>query len=288
MSQPDTIAYLTTKEVAALLRVKERKVYDLAAEGEIPHHRITGKLLFPAAEVTAWIEGSPLEETGPRPAIIAGSHDPLLDWALRESGSGLAALFNGSRGGIEQFKSQNAALCGMHIPEADGWNIQTVADSGLRDCVLISWAKRTQGLIVGDRMAGRVKGLETLDGASVMLRQPGAGARALFDKLGAEHDLSKAIILPKPAHTETDAASAVASGEADVAFGLLAAAAQFRLGFVPLAQEQFDLLIDRSAYFSPPVQRLIAFARTPAMNAKAQQLGGYDISGLGQVRWNAR
>ncbi|NIP83903.1 MAG: helix-turn-helix domain-containing protein, partial [Gemmatimonadetes bacterium] len=36
--------YLTTREVAELLRVKERKVYDLAAAGEIPHRRITGKL----------------------------------------------------------------------------------------------------------------------------------------------------------------------------------------------------------------------------------------------------
>ena len=49
--------YLTTKEVAALLRVRERKVYDLAAAGGIPHRRITGKLLFPRTEILAWIEG---------------------------------------------------------------------------------------------------------------------------------------------------------------------------------------------------------------------------------------
>ena len=39
--------YLTTKEVADLLRLKERKVYDLVAEGGIPCVRATGKLLFP-------------------------------------------------------------------------------------------------------------------------------------------------------------------------------------------------------------------------------------------------
>jgi excisionase family DNA binding protein len=44
----DTTApeFLTTREVAALLRVKERKVYDLASAGQIPCRRITGKLLF--------------------------------------------------------------------------------------------------------------------------------------------------------------------------------------------------------------------------------------------------
>ena len=31
--KPDRPAYLTTREVADLLRVKERKVYDLAAAG---------------------------------------------------------------------------------------------------------------------------------------------------------------------------------------------------------------------------------------------------------------
>ena len=51
------LQFLTTKEVADLLRVKERKVYDLAAANEIPHRRITGKLLFPAAELRSWIEG---------------------------------------------------------------------------------------------------------------------------------------------------------------------------------------------------------------------------------------
>ncbi|MCY3701237.1 MAG: helix-turn-helix domain-containing protein, partial [Rhodospirillales bacterium] len=54
-AQRDHPLYLTTKEVAALLRVKERKVYDLAASGGIPHRRVTGKLLFPSAEILAWI-----------------------------------------------------------------------------------------------------------------------------------------------------------------------------------------------------------------------------------------
>lgn len=46
-------SYLTTKEVADLLRLKERKVYDLVAEGGIPCVRATGKLLFPRDLVEA-------------------------------------------------------------------------------------------------------------------------------------------------------------------------------------------------------------------------------------------
>ncbi len=43
--------FLTTRELAAMLRVKERKVYELAAEGALPVHRVTGKLLFPRVEI---------------------------------------------------------------------------------------------------------------------------------------------------------------------------------------------------------------------------------------------
>ena len=35
--------FLTTKEVATLLRVKERKVYDLVSRGEIPYRKVTGR-----------------------------------------------------------------------------------------------------------------------------------------------------------------------------------------------------------------------------------------------------
>jgi putative molybdopterin biosynthesis protein len=87
--------FYTTAEVAALLRVKQRKIYDMVAEGALPVRKITGKLLFPRAEIESWL-GTPdgataaepaqsIEETPELPLIATGGHDPLLDWALRES-----------------------------------------------------------------------------------------------------------------------------------------------------------------------------------------------------------
>ena len=283
-SIPSKAAYLTTREVADLLRVKERKVYDLAAADEIPHRRITGKLLFPAAEIHSWIEGDP-PAAQDRPAIIAGSHDPLLDWAAREADTGLATLFDGSAAGLTTFAEGSAALSGMHIPEGNDWNLNAVAAADLQDCVLIAMARRTQGLILRDRLQGAIHGLDDLGGMRVVLRQPGAGARSLFDQLSADTDMTGVQVQPDPARTETDAAQAVASGEADVSFGLEAAANQFKLGFVPLAQERFDLLIDRRAYFGPPVQKLLRFLQSEQTATKARALGGYDLSDMGAVRW---
>lgn len=280
-------AYLTTREVADLLRVKERKVYDLAAAGEIPHRRITGKLLFPSAEIMAWIDGGGEPAARPRPAVLSGSHDPLLDWTVRESGSGLAMLVNGSQDGLDRFAAGEAALAGLHVPDDDGWNLHAVQAMGLTGCVLIGWALRTRGLILAPSVRDRVRGLADLKGCRVILRQPGAGAASLFDRLLADQgiSLSELETTSTPARTESDAAAAIATGEADAAIGIEAMARQFKLPFLPLIEERFDLLVDRRAYFTPPVQAVMTFARTSAVRDKATAMGGYDLSCLGEVRW---
>ena len=287
MAQKSQPLYLTTKEVAGLLRVKERKVYDLAAAGEIPHRRITGKLLFPNEEILAWIEGGSGESSSERPAVLAGSHDPLLDWAVRESGSGLASLFDGSLDGLDRFVEGRAALAGLHIPEEGGWNVRTVAGRGVRDSVLIAWAVRTRGLILSERVGRNVTRFSDLAGKRVVMRQPGAGAAALFDQLLSNARLAKSDLIPTTefARTESDAAAAIAAGNADAALGIEAMARQFHLPFLPLVEERFDLLVDRRAHFTDPVQRLLTFARKPALKQKAAAMGGYDLSEAGTVRW---
>lgn len=282
--QPD---YLTTREVADLLRVKERKVYDLAAADEIPHRRITGKLLFPASEIRAWIEGSGSLVPEDRPAVITGSHDPLLDWAIRDSGCGLATLFNGSREGLACFADHCAALSGLHIPEETGWNVGSASELGVRDAVLIGWAIRKRGLLVSSDAAHDIHSVADLKGKRVVRRQPGAGAAALFSRLLEEAGLSEEDLQASSgyAYTESEAAGAVASGDADAALGVEAMAKQYKLGFVRLTDEHFDLLIDRKSYFTDPVQRLLNFTRTQQFQDKAANMGGYDLSPLGRVRW---
>ncbi len=282
--QPD---YLTTREVADLLRVKERKVYDLAAADEIPHRRITGKLLFPASEIRAWIEGSGSLVPEDRPAVITGSHDPLLDWAIRDSGCGLATLFNGSREGLACFADHRAALSGLHIPEKTGWNVGSASELGVTDAVLIGWAIRKRGLLVSSDAAKNIRSVADLKDKRVVRRQPGAGAAALFTRLLEEAGLSQEDLQASSgyAYTESEAAGAVASGDADAALGVEAMAKQYKLGFVPLTGEHFDLLIDRKSYFTDPVQRLLNFTRTQQFQDKAANMGGYDLSPLGRVRW---
>lgn len=61
-----TPEYLTTKEVAQLLRIKERRLYDLASAGEIPCTRALGKLLSSARRSNpGWRVTGPLRPPAP-------------------------------------------------------------------------------------------------------------------------------------------------------------------------------------------------------------------------------
>ncbi len=290
MTDSTAPAFLTTREVAELLRVRERKVYEMAADGEIPCRRVTGKLLFPRAEIDAWLAGGGTGPSEPTPNIVAGSHDPLLDWAIRESGSGLATFFDGSLDGLARVAARQAIAGGMHVFEADreAWNIgHASASAAHAPVVLVEWAMRQQGLIVAPSLASAIRSVADLSGRRVAQRQPSAGAGLLLAHLLERAGVRDATLLPELARTETEAAAAVASGKADAAPGLEAVARQFGLPFVPTVRERFDLLVERRAWFEPPMQALFRFARTDAFAAKARDLGGYDISGLGTVRWNA-
>lgn len=284
--------YLTVRELAELLRLKERKIYDLAASGEVPCSRATGKLLFPAREIRAWIaqESSGAgAASGPRPPIFLGSHDPLLDWAIRQSRCGLATFFDGSLDGLDRFRAGEGVAAGLHLYDgaADDWNVPKVAqDCAGRNAVLVAFAKRQRGLVT--RVGGpRVQHLSDLLGCRIAPRQPESGSDALFRHLAAQEgvDPDKLDLAPV-ARSETEAVQSVARGEADATFGMEAVARDFGLEFVPVMEEGFDLLVDRRAWFEPQMQALMAFCYSDMFRDRAAMMGGYDVTGLGTVRWN--
>ncbi|MEP4033937.1 helix-turn-helix transcriptional regulator [Roseibium polysiphoniae] len=289
----DLPRYLTTRELADLIRVKERKVYDLAATGDVPHSRATGKLLFPRDAVLAWIDraGDTAEDEAERPQVVLGSHDPLLEWALRESGSGLASLFDGSLDGIERFAGKEGIAAGMHVPDSEGdnWNIEQVdRHFSFKPVVLIEWAKRRRGLILPAGNPLKIRSLTDMVGRRLTRRQEAAGSHVLLQRKLSEMGIDpSSVVQDGPlVRDEREAALAVFSGEADAAFGLETAARQSRLEFLPVCEERFDLLVGRRDYFEAPFQRLLAFARSSSLAAKADQLGGYDVTKLGTVRFN--
>ena len=287
--------YLTTKELAELLRIKERKVYDLAASGEVPCSRAMGKLLFPRRAVDVWLaensSGFTPTLSAERPPVFLGSHDPLLDWALRESRSGLAMFFDGSLDGLERFAANEGVASGLHIydPEDDAWNVPAIASRFRgRDVVLVEWARRDRGIVMRAEDRDAIASMSDLKGRRVVPRQAEAGSQALFAHLLTEAGLTgKDVELITPAQSENDAALAVLEGKAHAALGLAGLARQYRLGFAPIVTERFDLLVDRRAWFEPPLQAFLEFCRSGRVADKAAEMGGYDFTGFGRIHFNA-
>lgn len=293
MSATDT-EYLTTREVAALLRIKERKVYDLAASGRIPCSKVMGKLLFPRLEVEAWVAGAAGTTGGvtpqTRPAVLLGSYEPLLEWALRESGCELATLLDGSMDGVERFARGEGVATGLHVyaPDQEQWNVPLVQSRFANSpVVLVEFAWRERGLVVAPAAERDLADPAALSGRRVVPRQAGAGSQVLLLHLIEQAGLAvDDVHWTKVARTESEAALAVLEGKADAALGLRAMAQRMRLGFVPLISERYDLLIDRRDYFEPPLQALFRFFASPAFRDRAGECAGYDIGGLGRVLLN--
>lgn len=289
---------MTTRELADHLRIKERKVYELAADGRIPCARVTGKLLFPRHLIDRWVadstEGPAPSPRPPPPPIVAGSHDLLLDWALTESGSDLAMLTCGSAAGLEHLADGRAMAAGLHLRHGDSgeYNIPAVKDAlaGM-DVVVIEWAWRRQGLVLPKGNPKGISSLADLAAGKVRIaqRQDGAGSRVLFLALLEQAGIAPDALTPiaETPKSEIDLGLCIHDGRADAGLAIEAVARQLGLDFLPLARERYDIAITRREYFEPAFQKLLAFAGSEALRRRADEAGGYDMDGLGRIVYNA-
>ena len=283
----------TTTEAADYLRLKERKLYELVAEGAIPCTKVTGKWLFPQAELDRWLaasltrpKGMPAAEPVP---IVGGSHDPLLEWALRESGSGLATLPEGSEAGLARFEHGEIVATALHLHALSGEGDANVAAlrgrASFSDAVLIAFARREQGLLLAPGNPLRLGAIEDAvrARARIAVRPKGAGAQLLavvaVDSAGLGSSSSR---WSRPARPVRTSRRRSAPSRADCGIATRAVAAG--LDFVTLTWERFDLAMRQRDYFRLPLQALMRFVAAPAFATRARELTGYDVADAGQVR----
>ena len=295
--------FLTTSEAAEYVRLGERKLYELVTSGAIPCSKVAGKWLFPRHELDLWVLSGLARPAGMSaadpPPIVGGSQDDLLEWTLRESGSGLASLAEGTARGVDRLQRGEVIAAAVHFHSeaiadaaAGDANIAAVrAMPGLHDAVLVGLIRREQGLLLAP---GNPKQLHNLPdvlsaGAQMAVRQPGAGAQMLLDVL-----LTRAGAGPKalrrlepPCLTGPDLAAAIRTGKADCGIATRAAAKSAGLDFVPLLWENFDLLMRQRSYFRPQMQALIGFLGQKRLKQRAAELTGYDPAPAGQIRFAA-
>jgi excisionase family DNA binding protein len=288
---------LTTDEAAEYLRLSERKLYELVADRAVPCSKVTGRWLFSRAALDRWVSAGLIAPAGlvqaAAPPIVGGSHDPLLEWALRESNAGLASLPEGSEEGLRRLTQSEVMVAAIHLHRLDGddetANLDAVTDApGLHDAVVLGFARREQGILVapGNPLALSDMASIATSRARMAQRPAGAGAQLLLLALLARANISlDDLKLAKPAFpTGPDIAQAIRADRIDCGIATRSVARATGLDFLPLAWERFDLVLRQRDYFMKGPQALFNFMRSSVLRDRAAELGGYDVSDAGAVR----
>ena len=174
---------------------------------------------------------------------------------------------------------------------ADQNNMTKLTDAGNSASDPVVFANNVLEIIVAPGNPLELTDIATVVGRKARLgqRQPGAGAQLLLFGLLARAGLP-ADSLPRVAGeytTGSDLAQAVRSGRADCGVASRAVAEAAGLDFLPLIWERFDLVLRQRDYFRAGPQALFDFIRTEAFRERARELGGYDATGTGAVRFAA-
>ena len=225
--------------------------------------------------------------------VITGSHDPLIDELIdlmkrRWPDSQVVSSHVGSLGGVMAVKRGEAHLGGTHLldEQSGEYNKAFVEryfpDGGAR---LVGCVFRSQGLIVASGNPLGVKGVEDLRKVNYVNRQKGSGTRILLDYLIKQYGIEPTEIkgYEREEITHTAVAAAVASGTADAGMGILAAARIYDLDFIPVVEEQYDLLVAENTFENPQFKRLIEVLQSPEFAERLERLGGYRLNRPGEI-----
>lgn len=293
-------AFLNVRQLSEYLHLNEKKVYAMAAEGEIPATKLTGKWLFPKSLVDRWLLESCHGGIMADRLLLAGSDDPLLQAASNRLTQKLKtqALFSytvtGTKLGLDLLGQGHADACAIHWGRMEESDVRHPAllqrYSQSKHWILVHLFCRSQGLIVRDADQLRFEtSNDALDYSTRwVVRQEGAGSqRFLNEWLAGQAVPYDSLTVCHTAFSEREVASLIAKGEADIGPGTLSAAREFGLGFIPVCNESFDLVVPRNVYFRNLLQQLFEFLQSLEGIELANRLQGYDLSRCGRLVWSS-
>ncbi len=151
--------------------------------------------------------------------------------------------------------------------------------------LLVAFTRWRLGLVVPSGNPLRIRSGSDLlrPGLRLVRREEGAGAHKLVMSLLAAEGVERSTLAGPFAAGHAEVAQLVRCGAADVGVAIESVALAAGLGFVPLAEERFDLVVRADLADSAPVSRLLETLDDPGFRADAAQLPGYDVESCGHV-----
>lgn len=292
MESPATLTQLaaTLKQSPAWVRhhILALQKADLA---EISELRRTGKVTekFYRAKAGAFILQELVLPKSKKPVLVfSGSHDLALE-GIAEHLAKHVTLLNlpvGSLDGLVNLRQGLCQISGAHLLDVSGeYNAPFVKRLFPdREMEMVTLAHRTQGLMFAAGNPKAIKQISDLARKNTRFvnRNAGSGTRLWLDmELGRLNIPAKKINgYEVSVKTHSEAAQRVAEGKADVSIGLQAAANQFGLGFVPLFEERYDLILPREG--ERALAPLLEYLQTAVFRKELNALTGYNTSHSGE------
>ncbi len=227
--------------------------------------------------------------------LIAGC-DPALFLAgehVRKINA-LAGITNwtmGSANALRALQRGEVHMAGLHLVDVkSGQSNLPYLKRHVRgqEFVGVHFASWVQGLLVRPGNPKHIRGVEDCGrpGLRLVNREVGAGARFLLDTLLQKSGLAGEQITgyDHEVASHLEVARLIRDGMADVGIGVEAAALHFGLGFIPLREEQYDLIMRVDFLKSHPVmsQFLDAVVSQP-FRREIEALGGYNLKEIGKI-----
>ncbi len=186
--------------------------------------------------------------------LFVGSHCLGLDTLIDLSGLKIRVINVGSSGGLSAIRNGTADIAGVHLLDESGvYNIPFLRKFGINNAVIVKGYLREQGLIV--RKESSTREFEDIINARFINRNTGSGTRVMTDMKIMEVAKRRSVSFEELInsidgyHTEAKTHSAVAAavklGKADAGVGIRAAAELSGLGFIKIADEEYDFIIPR-------------------------------------------
>jgi molybdate transport repressor ModE-like protein len=232
---------------------------------------------------------------GPTVIRVHASHgfavSKLRELLLREKGLGVDLRYVNNQSSLVSLAHDGCNLAGMHVPQG---LLRKKAIGAIKDWLVpsdhrvISFVTRDMGLMVRPGNPFGIVSLPHLFNPSIRFvnRDPDSGTRLLFDQLLAQENLEGSSIdgYERVEYTHAAVAAYVASGMADVTFGVEAAARQFHLDFVRLVTEDYFFICRKSFLETAVMERVLEIMRGEEFQSAIGRLPGYHLMDAGSVK----
>lgn len=295
----------TPDEIAKMFKISKHTVYELIKRGDLHAFKVGNKMRINQEEVERYKNNSQAYQnnnaTSAQPSYnttirLAGSHDFLVEqltkYVSQHTNLQIQPTYIGSLEGMMMIYRGAADVAAVHLldPTSKEYNLPFIKQLFVHEKIsVIRFASREQGFIVAKGNPKNIQSFQDLTRKDVALinRQKGSGTRFLLDAFLAQEKIQPNKIkgYENEEWNHLAIGSHISRGSADVGFGIKSAADQLGLEFIPVTEEQFDLVYRWTKENENELKSLYTLICSEEFKETITKIPGYKLHDIGQIKY---